>query len=86
MDNALKDKIVAGAAKVLVREGMQNWSVDRVAAEVGCGKGLIAYHHGTKQSLLAAVAAYVTGGIDAIADQRPEVVRLLTHGDRHDHR
>ena len=59
MDNALKDKIVAGAATVLVREGMQNWSVDRVAAEVGCAKGLVAYHHGTKKSLLAAVAAHL---------------------------
>ena len=57
MDNALKDKIVVGAAAVLVREGLLNWSVDRVAAEVGCAKGLIAYHHGTKKSLPAAVAA-----------------------------
>ena len=60
MDNVLKDKIVVGAAAVLVREGLQNWSVDRVAAEVGCAKGLIAYHHGTKKSLLAAVASHLS--------------------------
>ncbi len=53
----MKDKIVAGATAVLVREGLQNWSVDRVADEVGCAKGLVAYHHGTKKSLLGAVAA-----------------------------
>lgn len=55
MGNVLKDTIVSGAAAVLVREGLQNWSVDRVAAEVGCAKGLVAYHHGSKKSLLAAV-------------------------------
>ncbi len=53
----MKDRIVTGAAAVLVREGLQNWSVDRVAAEAGCAKGLVAYHHGTKKSLLGAVAA-----------------------------
>ncbi len=60
MDNILKDRITAGAAAVLVREGLQAWSVDRVAAEVGCAKGLVAYHHRTKKSLLGAVAAHLS--------------------------
>ena len=52
----MKDKITTGAADVLVRGGLQCWSIDRVAAEVGCAKGLVAYHHGTKKALLGAVA------------------------------
>jgi hypothetical protein len=31
------------------------------------------------RELLGAVAAYVVGGLEALADHRPEVVRLLTH-------
>jgi AcrR family transcriptional regulator len=42
---------------VLLRDGFQKWSVDRVAAEAGCAKGLVPYHHGSKQRLLATVAA-----------------------------
>jgi hypothetical protein len=34
------------------------------------------------RELLGAVAAYVVGGLEALADHRPEVVRLLTHGQR----
>jgi AcrR family transcriptional regulator len=51
----LKDSIVAAATRVLLREGLQGWSVDRVAAEAGCAKGLVHYHHGTKRALLARV-------------------------------
>jgi hypothetical protein len=35
------------------------------------------------RELLAAVAAYVTGGLDALAGQSPEIVALLTHGGSH---
>jgi hypothetical protein len=35
---------------------------------------------GKLKELLGAVAAYVAGGLDALADQRPEIVALLTHG------
>jgi len=52
----LKDKIIAAAAKVLLREGLQGWSVDLVAAEAGCAKGLVHYHHGSKKELLGRVA------------------------------
>jgi AcrR family transcriptional regulator len=52
----LKDTIVSAAATVLVREGLQGWSVDLVAAEAGCAKGLIHYHHGSKRALLNRVA------------------------------
>jgi AcrR family transcriptional regulator len=51
----LKDAIVVAATRVLLREGLQGWSVDRVAAEAGCAKGLVHYHHGTKRALLGRV-------------------------------
>lgn len=53
----MKERIIEAAARVLTQGGLQQWTVDRVAAEAGCAKGLIAYHHGSKKSLLAAVAA-----------------------------
>lgn len=53
----MKDTIAAAAAAVLLRDGLQTWSVDRVAAEAGCAKGLVPYHYGSKKKLLAAVAA-----------------------------
>ena len=53
----MKDKIVGAATRVLVREGLAGWSIDLVAAEAGCAKGLVHYHHGNKKALLAAVAS-----------------------------
>ena len=55
MGKHLKDEIVAAASRVLRRQGLGGWSVDLVAAEAGCAKGLVAYHHGTKRALLGAV-------------------------------
>lgn len=53
----MKDVIAEAAATVLLRDGLQKWSVDRVAAEAGCAKGLVPYHHGGKKQLLTTVAA-----------------------------
>ncbi len=53
----MKDYIATAAAAVLLRDGLQKWSVDRVAAEAGCAKGLISYHHGSKRRLLSVVAS-----------------------------
>ena len=53
----MKDNITTAATAVLLRDGLQKWSVDRVASEAGCAKGLVPYHHGSKKALLAAVAA-----------------------------
>lgn len=52
----MKILIAKAAAAVLLRDGFQQWSIDRVAAEAGCAKGLVPYHHGTKKKLLATVA------------------------------
>lgn len=51
----MRDSIVAAATRVLLRDGLQVWSVDRVAAEARCAKGLVHYHHGTKRALLGRV-------------------------------
>ena len=53
----MKDEIIGSATRVLVREGLAGWSVDLVAAEAGCAKGLVHYHHGSKKALLATVAS-----------------------------
>ncbi len=53
----LKDEIAEAAGRVLVRDGLRGWTVDRAAREAGCAKGLVHYHHGTKRALLQAVAA-----------------------------
>lgn len=53
----MKDEISDAATRVLVRDGLRGWSVDRVARTAGCAKGLVHYHHGTKRALLQAVAA-----------------------------
>lgn len=53
----MKDKIAIAATAVLLRDGLQSWSVERVAIEAGCAKGLVPYHHGSKKALLSAVAA-----------------------------
>lgn len=52
----MKQTIVEAATTVLVREGLRAWSVELVAREAGCAKGLVHYHHGTKRALLQAVA------------------------------
>lgn len=57
----MKDAIAAAAATVLLRDGLGGWSMDRVATEAGCAKGLVNYHHGNKKQLLATVAVDLFG-------------------------
>ena len=49
-------RIVEAAGTVLVRDGLERWTVDRVAREAGCAKGLVHYHFSSKWELLAVVA------------------------------
>jgi AcrR family transcriptional regulator len=51
-----KDQIVDAAVEVLRREGLAAWTVAEVARQAGCAKGLVHYHHKTKEALLGAVA------------------------------
>lgn len=50
-------RIVDAATSILVREGLAGWTVERVAREAGCAKGLVHYHFTTKWQLLSLVAA-----------------------------
>jgi AcrR family transcriptional regulator len=56
----LKEEIAAAAERVLLETGLSGWSIDRVAAEAGCAKGLVPYHHGSKAALLTTVGARLT--------------------------
>lgn len=51
-----KEQITKAALDILVRSGLDRWSVAEVAREAGCAKGLVHYHHQTKELLLIAVA------------------------------
>lgn len=50
-------RIVDAARAVLVRDGLERWTVERVAREARCAKGLVHYHFASKWELLAVVAA-----------------------------
>jgi len=56
MHPMIRQRIIDAATRVLTREGLDGWTVEAVATEAGCAKGLIHYHHGTKAKLLAEVA------------------------------
>lgn len=71
----MRDAITDAAARVLVRDGLAGWSVDRVALEAGCAKGLVHYHHGTKRELLQRVATSL-----AAARQAHRVTALTSAG------
>ena len=71
----MKDKIAEAASRVLVRNGLRGWSVEVVAREAGCAKGLVHYHHGTKRALLREVAGRLEAAhwqrrLDALAGSR----------------
>jgi AcrR family transcriptional regulator len=52
----MRDRIVEASVKVLVQRGLTNWTVDEVAKQAGCAKGLVTYHHRSKQELLEQTA------------------------------
>ena len=52
-----QQRIVEAARSTLVQEGLAGWTMERVAREAGCAKGLVHYHFRTKAELLAVVAA-----------------------------
>jgi AcrR family transcriptional regulator len=49
------DAITDAALDLLKREGLNGWTVEAVAQDAGCAKGLVNYHFGTKDTLLARV-------------------------------
>ena len=52
----LKKQISDALLEVLVRDGLEHWTVSAVADQAGCAKGLVHYHHNTKEQLLGTVA------------------------------
>lgn len=56
MQPMIRQRITDAATRVLTRDGLDRWTVEAVAKEAGCAKGLVHYHHGTKAKLLAEVA------------------------------
>lgn len=55
--------------RVLVRDGLDNLSVRRVAAEAGVSIGAVQYHFATKDALLIAAAGHVTSQFKTRADE-----------------
>jgi TetR/AcrR family acrAB operon transcriptional repressor len=82
-----RERILDGAFEVLKRDGYAGLTTAKVAAESGQNKGLIAYHFGSKQGLVAAVAHDVSATvIDEVVSEVGEpssadqLVRGLTAG------
>ena len=55
----LKEQISGAALDVLVRDGLEKWTVSAVADQAGCAKGLVHYHHKTKEQLLGTAADHL---------------------------
>ncbi|MEZ4457066.1 MAG: TetR family transcriptional regulator [Gemmatimonadales bacterium] len=51
------DSIADAAVRVLLANGLEAWSLDRVAREAGCAKGLVVHHFGSRAGLLTEAAA-----------------------------
>jgi AcrR family transcriptional regulator len=51
----MKSEILAAAKSVLVKKGLAAWTIEDVAREARCAKGLVNYHYKTKANLLAQV-------------------------------
>jgi len=78
-----RERILAGALRVLERDGYAGLTTAKVAAASGQNKALISYHFGSKQGLVAAVARDVAEGItrevlDGLAE--PRTAKALVAG------
>ena len=51
----MKHEILAAAKSVLVKQGLTAWTIEEVAREAQCAKGLVNYHYKTKANLLSQV-------------------------------
>lgn len=51
----MKTEILGAAKSVLIRKGLAAWTIEDVAREAHCAKGLVNYHYKTKANLLARV-------------------------------
>ncbi len=53
--DAMKRTILSAAKLILIRKGLPAWTIEDVAREANCAKGLVNYHYKTKIQLLARV-------------------------------
>jgi AcrR family transcriptional regulator len=51
----MKSEILGAAKAVLIKRGLAAWTIEDVAHEAQCAKGLVNYHYKTKANLLAQV-------------------------------
>lgn len=58
-----RERILAAALEVMKSDGYAGTTLAKVAARAGESKGLVAYHYGSKQGLVAAVATEVADTI-----------------------
>ena len=71
--DASRAALAEAAERVLLEAGLSGLSLDRVAREAGCAKGLVNYHYRAKPDLLAAVAV-------RLAARRRERLLTALHG------
>lgn len=71
-------KLIEAALACMARGGIQSFTVDRICAEAGVTRGLIAHHFGSINGLLAAVYAHVyRSDTPALADFATPEARVL---------
>lgn len=58
-----KHSIIAASTSLLTRRGLAGWTIDEVATDAHCAKGLVLYHFQTKQALLDRSAEGLVAGI-----------------------
>lgn len=78
----MKDAIVHAAVRVLIRSGLNKWTVDEVARQAGCAKGLVNYHHRSKEHLLRLAAQTLrddrwASRLAAVTDRRADALDRL---------
>lgn len=72
------DRLLAGAERLVVREGVRALTVRRIAEEAGVNSALIRYHFGDTDGLLAQLALRNAA---CLADARANLLEKLVPGD-----
>jgi AcrR family transcriptional regulator len=67
-----KKDILAAAAKIFGEKGLDNSSLDEVAAEAGVAKGTIFYYFSGKEELFSSL---IEEGIDILSGQIKEIIQ-----------
>ncbi|MSR06198.1 MAG: TetR/AcrR family transcriptional regulator [Gemmatimonadetes bacterium] len=57
-----RDRVLTTAARHLKRAGISGFTLDEIAEEAGCAKGLITYHFGSKDELIHAATEEILRG------------------------